>query len=315
MNTPVALTLFNNPESVRKVFARIRDARPPMLFLISDAGRNPNEQVLVAQSRKAAEAVDWECEVFKNYAEHNMGARERLSSGISWVFEHVDRAIIFEHDCLPDPSFFPFCEELLERYKDDTRVMHIGGTNFHQHNRAFHPGESYYFSLIPQIWGFATWRRAWQHYDVTLSKWPQVKEKKILDGIFTDPAVLDRWSYLFEKYYKGEVNSWDGQWTFACLINHGLSVTPSANLVTNIGFGPRALTTHNVRSAFANLFTIPMHFPLTHPSVIAPDATADAYIQKHLFDVRRTLRDKIKWGLLRHIPGADYFWRILKGRR
>ena len=134
MNTPVALTLFNNPDAVRRVFARIREAQPPKLFLISDAGRNPAEIELVRKSREIAEAVDWKCEVFTRYPEENLGAKLGVSSGISWVFEHVDCAIILEHDCLPDPTFFTFCEELLEQYKDDKRIMHISGTNFHQRN-------------------------------------------------------------------------------------------------------------------------------------------------------------------------------------
>ena len=106
MNTPVALTIFNNPDAVRRVFARIREAKPGKLFLISDAGRTPEEIELVRQSRTIAEAVDWECEVFKRYPDKNLGARLGVSSGISWVFEHVDCAIILEHDCLPDPTFF-----------------------------------------------------------------------------------------------------------------------------------------------------------------------------------------------------------------
>ncbi len=168
--SPVVLTLFNNPESVRRVFAAIRNAQPPQLFLIADAGRNEDEQRLVEECKQIAEDVDWHCNVFMNYATHNMGAKDRLATGITWVFESVDRAIILEHDCLPDPSFFRFCDELLEKYKDDERVMHISGNNFQQHNAHFKCEESYYFSRIPHIWGFATWRRAWKYYDVNVSE-------------------------------------------------------------------------------------------------------------------------------------------------
>lgn len=307
MHTPVVLIFFNQPTFTRRVFETIRAARPPKLFLIADAGRNQAEAARIAECRAIVEAVDWPCEVATNYAPQNMGPRARLSSGITWAFSQVDRAIIFEHDCLPHPSFFTFCEELLEKYQDDERVMHIGGSNFGQGNRNFTCPDSYYFSLVPQIWGFATWARAWKHYDVDIKSWPEVKRSRTLAGILQDPAVLERWERRFDQYHTGEAQSWDGQWAFACLVNRGLSVTPCVNLVSNIGFGPEAFTTKDPSSRFANVPLQEMHFPLRHPAHLEASAAADAYAFKYIFDVNRTVGQRARWFFRSRFHGA-YAW-------
>jgi hypothetical protein len=302
MNTPVVLTIFNRPADVRRVFDAIRAAKPKRLFVIGDAPRNEHDIPGIEACKKIIEEVNWECDVKKNYAETNMGPRLRLSSGISWVFEQVDRAIILEHDCLPDPSFFSYCEELLERYKDDERVMHIGGTNFHQKNPSFTVKDSYYFSIIPLVWGFATWARAWRHYDVDMKQWPKVKESGQLKSIFKDPVVLERWQHRFEQYYRGEAKSWDGQWAFACVINRGLCINPVVNLVTNIGFSKDAYTTKSVGNELADVPLKTIKFPLRHPTAIVPDHAAEAYIFTYVFDINRYPAQKVRWFFRSRFP-------------
>jgi hypothetical protein len=303
---PIALTIFNRPEQTLQVFAEIRKARPKQLFLIADAGWT----VVVVEARcKAArlaveELIDWDCTVYKNYAEKNLGAKVRLATGITWVFEHVDRAIILEHDCLPHPDFFRFCTELLERYKDDERIMHISGNFFQQHNKDFKSTESYYFSQIPHIWGFATWARAWQYYDVHLSEWPQAEKEHWLEKVLTDPAVRDRWTYRFRQYYAGEIESWDGQWAFACFIHNGLCINPTRNLVSNIGFDAEALTTKDPNHQFANMPVHALDWPLVHPTAFIPNAQADAYTFKYNFDINRTWQDQFRWFVKSHFPTA-----------
>ena len=299
---PIALTIFNRPEDTRRTFETIRRAKPPKLFLIADAGRNEKEHADCIAARAVVENVDWECEVFKNYADTNMGARMRLATGITWVFEHTDRAIILEHDCVPHPDFFTFCNELLEKYKDDERVMHIGGNHFQEHNPKFHCDESYYFTLIPHIWGWATWARAWKHYDVNVATYPQVLKEGLLREIFTDPAIADRWEYVIGRYYKHEVESWDGQWAFACLINHGLCINPRVNMVTNIGFGPEALSTKDPNHKFANMPAEGLTFPLMHPTHIATNPIADAYVAKYCFDINARVSDRIRWFIKHNVP-------------
>ena len=308
-NTPIALTVFNLPEETRRVFESIRNVRPKKLFLISDAPRTEEQRELVARTRAIVEQVDWECEVYKNYAETNMGAKMRLSSGIAWVFEHVERAIILEHDCLPEQSFYYFCQELLERYKDDERVMHISGDNFQQGNPHFVCEESYYFSVVPHIWGFATWRRAWTHYDVNVSLWPEAEKKGWLRNVFADDAVRERWEYRARQYYTREVTSWDGQWSFACFINNGLCINPRVNLVTNIGFVPGAAQLSDPTLPFANVPTQPIAFPLIHPKAILPNRDADAYVFKNIFYINLYLGQRVRWFFRSHFPNL---YRIVK---
>ena len=307
VHTPVVLTVFNRPDVVRRVFATIRNARPTKLFLIADGPRTADERALCEAARAEVAVVDWECDVYTNFSETNMGAKYRLSTGITWVFEHVDRAIILEHDCLPHPDFFPYCGELLEKFIDDERIMHINGDNFHANNTKFVCNESYFFSNIPHSWGWATWRRAWKHYDVELSLWPEVAEKKLLSRIFTDPAVAAHWEYLFSQYHAKKIESWDGQWGFACFINRGLCITPTKNLISNIGFGPGALTTTDPSSELAHLPTEALPLPLNHPNILLPDLDADAYIYRNFFKINYYWTQRVLWHSKQQVPQL-YTW-------
>jgi len=174
LRTPVVLIIFNRPPTTERVFAEIAKARPQKLFVVADGPRpeRSGEAEKCAAARAVIDRVDWECEVLRNYAEVNLGCRQRPPTGISWVFEQVAEAIILKDDCVPHPTFFRFCEELLEKYREDERVMHISGSNFQ-------PGYtrgpfSYYFSRFNPIWGWASWRRAWQHYDLNMKLWAEL---------------------------------------------------------------------------------------------------------------------------------------------
>ena len=161
LKTPVAFIIFNRPSLTQIVFNTIRQAKPKQLFVIADGARFPEEKEKCQQARDIIRQVDWDCEVLANYSDVNLGCGKRISSGISWVFEHVEAAIILEDDCLPHLSFFRYCENLLDYYRDDERVMAIGGDNFQDGNKK--TPYSYYFSKYPHVWGWATWRRAWKH--------------------------------------------------------------------------------------------------------------------------------------------------------
>lgn len=175
-HTPVAFMIFNRPEKTARVFAEIRKARPTQLFIVADGPRTEQEKEKTDATRAVTEHIDWECEVKRNYSDVNVGCKMRVSSGISWIFENVENAIILEDDCVPEQSFFPYCQELLERYKDDTRIMHISGDNFEWGRTGnFESDASYYFSRIPHVWGWATWRRAWNLYDINMTSWPECR--------------------------------------------------------------------------------------------------------------------------------------------
>lgn len=201
MNTTVAFFIFNRPGPTREVFEKIRRAQPARLFIIADGPRTEQECILCEETRKIANAIDWPCEVKRNFSETNMGCGKRLSSGISWVFKQVEEAIILEDDCLPDNSFFQFCAEMLEQYRDDTRIMHIAGTSAQVGNKRFNPHESYYFSIIANIWGWATWRRAWNLYDYDMKQWPTLKEADKLVTWMQHPAAYERFRCVWDQYY------------------------------------------------------------------------------------------------------------------
>jgi len=269
---PVVLISFNRPEETARVFAAIAAARPPVLLSVCDGPRadHPQDEALCAQVRRIVSNVDWPCEVHRNWAETNMGCGKRVSSGLDWAFTMVDRAIVLEDDCVPHPSFFPYCAELLERYADDERVFMITGHNHLGHYRAHC---SYVFSGYADVWGWATWRRAWAHYDFAMSGWPEARDGGCMDHWFDDKLVRDAIQHEYESTYRGEIDTWDYQWQFQCLAQGGVVAAPVRNLVTNIGDSGAHTTSrraHHHREAYDI-----GPWPLRHPRAVRRDRVYD----------------------------------------
>jgi hypothetical protein len=279
LSTPVAFIIFNRPDTTEKVFQAIRQAQPRKLLVIADGPRvdRSSEAEKCAAARAIIEQVDWECEVLTNYSDINLGCKRRISSGIDWVFSEVEEAIILEDDCLPTPSFFQFCQTILERYRHDDRISMIGGTNYQQeHNRT---SSSYYFSKYAHIWGWATWKRAWKNYDVDMKTWTECKQNNLLQSAFHDAYEQKYWSGEFDKVYAGEINTWDYQWLYTCFAQSRLSIVPNQNLISNLGFGPDA--THTLgESPWANLPTYDT-WEINHPELITRNLEADLYTFNH----------------------------------
>lgn len=283
LTTPVAFIIFNRPDTTERVFAEIANARPPKLLVVGDGPRStrPGEADRVAATRAIIDKVDWPCEVLTNYSDVNLGCKRRVSSGIDWVFENVEEAIILEDDCLPDSSFFRFCEEMLERYRHDQRIGMISGDNF-QFGRRY-GGDSYYFSKYVHIWGWATWRDRWRgSYDVYMARWPLVRDNGRLQDLVLDEDEADYWAAIFERVHQGEIDTWDYQWVFANWVEGRLSVLPSVNLISNIGFGVDATHTTSV-SPLSDLPTEAMQFPLLHPGLRARSGSADRFSDRVCF--------------------------------
>ncbi len=280
MRTPVALIIFNRPEVTERVFGEIARARPQKLFVIADGPRaeHTGETERCAATRTIIERVDWDCEVLKNYSDVNLGVGRRPATGIRWVFEEVEEAIILEDDCLPHPTFFRYCEELLEKYRDDERIMHISGDNWHfgQKPRPF----SYFFSRYCYSCGWASWRRAFQYYDPEIKLWPTLRDTSWLLDILGDPRAVTFWERKFDLISTTgiENNGWDWPWLFACWAHRGLSILPSTNLISNIGFGEDATHTKWTDDERANVPTVDMIFPLDHPPCMVWDRDADRMI-------------------------------------
>lgn len=302
LTVPVVFIIFNRPDTTARVFAEIARARPPKLLVIGD-GPRPNragEAERVAQARAILDRVDWPCEVLTNFSETNLGCGKRVASGIDWAFEQTEEAIILEDDCLPDPSFFRYCQELLERYRDDERVAMISGNNF-----LFDSGEmvdSYFFSRYNSIWGWASWRRAWCRYDRDASRWPSFLQEGKIEKLFRDREERRYWHRAFNGVYTGECDTWDYQWTLTGFVNETVCIMPERNLISNIGFGENATHTTDTACVFANMATGPLRFPLRHPSEIRINSSADKRTAKRRFRVTRSQ------------PAVRQMWNALLGR-
>ena len=246
LKTPVAFIIFNRPKCTRRVFAEIRKARPQKLYLIAD-GPRPHKQgeaeICVETRQLVEDMIDWPCEVHKDYSEKNMGCRWRVVSGINNVFKNEERAIILEDDCLPSQSFFPFCEEMLERYKDEERIMQVCGTN--KLNYKPTSQDSYFFSRYAPIWGWATWRRAWNLYDPTLAAWPKDKDIKAIHNYSYPEVVCHTREHQLDLIYRGELDTWDFGWMYTFMQHNGIAIIPCSNLIRNIGFALTATHTMN----------------------------------------------------------------------
>jgi hypothetical protein len=288
LETAVLLVIFNRPETTQHVFEAIRTAKPPRLYIAADGPRENKigEAEKCAEARRIVEKVDWECEVKTLFREDNLNCGIGPSSAFTWFFEHEEEGIILEDDCLPSQSFFWFCQELLERYRDDTRIMHIGGNNFLQ-GWQNDPDYSYYFSRSGHIWGWATWRRAWKMFDYDINLYDKIKANNYFTNYFLNPLEkIYRLRKFDQTITSTRVDWWDYQWDFARYANSGLAIVPNNNLVKNIGFGEGATHTQNGKSKSANLEADNIEFDLKHPSFLIRDVASDKqYFNNFMKDV------------------------------
>jgi hypothetical protein len=275
LESTVALFIFRRPDATARVLERILAAGPRRLLVVADGPRadKPGERELCLQTRSIIHQARSVCDVVTNFAEDNLGLRRRFSDGLDWVFEQSDRAIILEDDCLPEPSFFPFCDEMLQRFADDPRIMMVSGDNFLPRSRRF--ADSYHFSHFVHIWGWATWRRAWKLYDAEMKDWPARRGSNWLESKLGAVDEARLWRGYFDGVHDGRINTWDFQWQYACLVNDGLSVVPARHLVTNIGLDTAASNTFNARDPHFRAHAEPLPMPLKHPGTVQRNVEAD----------------------------------------
>ncbi|MFM2284410.1 MAG: hypothetical protein RL222_1914 [Bacteroidota bacterium] len=267
--TPVLFLVFNRLDATKQVFAGIRDVQPKYLFIAADGPRNQvagEAEKTEAVRNYILERIDWPCEVKTLFRDTNLGCGKAVSGAITWFFEHVEEGIILEDDTLPSKSFFPYCEELLHRYRDDSRIGMISGNNF----QLVPPGKyDYIFTKYVSIWGWATWKRAWSLYDYNMNSYrQQPKETEDLLRNTFGPEEMAARSRIFVATAEGKIDTWDHQWFFCCLLHHLLTIVPASNLISNIGFGEDATHTTDATGNHMHLQTCDLHFPLKHPSFI-----------------------------------------------
>ena len=303
-NTPVVLFVFNRPQCTQLLFAAISALQPSRLFIVADGPRehHPSDIELCARTRELFIEISWPCTVSKLYSKTNIGCRKSIPNGLSWVFQQVEECIILEDDCLPQPSFFPFCEELLERYRNEPRIMTIGG------HRTDGPNEfnadSYFFSKYPNIWGWATWKHKWEKYDLMMSEWTLLRSGSWLQSILKNEQEVAYWQRMFDSMQKG-LDTWDYALVFSSWLHGALSVRPKVNMITNIGFGNDATHTDHNSALFASSTDI--HFPLVHPKLIATEDSVEKRIDWVSFSgmdkrILEGLRSKIKQTREKELP-------------
>jgi hypothetical protein len=276
-DTPILLLVFNRPETTRRVLEAIRRIVPTRLYVAADGPRSGHER----DAGRCAEVrdlvhrgIDWDCDIQYLERETNLGCRRAVSSAITWFFEKVEEGIILEDDCLPAPQFFPFCSNLLARYQDVPRVAHIGGYNC-QLGRKRGEG-SYYFSKYFHVWGWASWRRAWNGYDVEMHDYQLFIKSGGLENLFDRRSLRAYWRDIFDATAAGVVNTWDYQWVYRNFKDDRLSVVPNINMIENIGFGKEATHTssHAGRMPAA---ASGISQEILHPRFILPCKAADDF--------------------------------------
>lgn len=284
---PIVFLAFNRPEETRIVFDCIRRQKPRRLLIVLDGARqgHPTDADRCADVRSIVTAVDWPCEVSINAATQNLGCGLRISSGLDWVFDTVEEAVILEDDCVPNDDFFNFMAVMLPYYRFDTRVGTVGGTNAVA-TYDIRLTDSYFFTVYPALWGWGSWRRAWRLYDFHMTLWEQAKTELVIGRTFRDQQILIFFHMVFEQLAQGKMDTWDFQLYFASFSNSWLHAIPAQNLVTNIGYGPDA--THPAPPGYDRLPHGSLSWPLRHPKFILHNRIADKLITKLAFGMETT---------------------------
>lgn len=243
MKSALLFLIFNRPSTTSLVFKKIRQAKPPRLYIAADGPRkgNDDDKKKSIKVREVVTRVDWPCEVKSLYRNENLGCKKAISSAITWFFENEEQGIILEDDCLPNLDFFNFCDNLLIHYSKNEKISAITGNNFQDNN--WRGNASYYFSKYFHCWGWATWRRSWQNYDGEISFWPKWRNSKDWINFISNKLEREYWKNIFNKVHQGKIDSWAYPWTANIWYNKGLVITPNTNLVSNIGFGESATHT------------------------------------------------------------------------
>lgn len=276
LQTPVLFLVFNRLDTTKQVFEAIRQAQPPRLYVAADGARESREgeaDKVQAVRDYIVNNIDWDCEVKTLFRDKNLGCRIAVSGAIDWFFENEEQGIILEDDCLPNLTFFRFCEELLEHYKKDQRIMMISGTN--SVGTWKNDIQSYHYSIYGSIWGWATWKRAWEYYDQKMSLWQDLDIQERLADVITNRHQFKARKIICDKSYRGLIDSWGYVWTFSRLIQSGLAIVPSVNLIQNLGFQAETATHTKSSDQRADNMRNKMLFPIKINHFVAVDRRYD----------------------------------------
>lgn len=291
---PILLIIFNRPEMARQVAARVAGITPATVYIASDGPRSHvhgEEQKVAAARNAATTAFDRSCNVHTLYHAKNLGCKKAVQSALNWFFENESEGIVLEDDCLPDKSFFSYCDCLLDRYRDDLRIGMISGDNFQFDRLALE--SSYYFSRYAHVWGWASWRRTWNYYRSDKPFWEEVQKSALLKTVFNRQKVRAHWEKIFDKVYADQIDTWDYQLNLSLWSQHMVSIIPANNLVTNIGFDKTATHT-KFETIFSRVESNAMPLPLTHPTFVIRNVQADQFFERMYLSYKHRIVSRLK---------------------
>ena len=298
MNSAVLFLTYRRFNTAEKVFESIRQAKPPRLYFASNASnpKNIGEGQKVAKVRALIDRIDWPCELYTLFRDKHLSVKHSIPSSIDWFFENEEMGIILEDDCLPSQSFYSFCDEVLEKYKRDDSIGFITAMNYLE---KIEKSESYFFSRYPAIWGWATWKRVWVNYDVNMNNLDALLNSDEFIKSFDQTNEYKHWAKWFKKVAAGKVNTWDAQITYLSFIYNYLTITPTVNLLSNIGFGSDSNFTKNPNSPISKMKKLEIDTNLIHPDKYFVNNDYDNGRKKiegvgevFLFKVLKRLREK-----------------------
>lgn len=296
VKSPILFLIFNRPEETLKVFNAIRTVKPSKLYIAADGPRLQVKTDLFKcqESQKIINLIDWDCEVKTLINEKNLGCKISVSNSISWFFKNEGEGIILEDDCLPCNDFFKFCDEMLSRYRYDNRIGHISGSNFQ--NGIKRGIADYYYSKLTNVWGWASWRRVWDNYDINMSSLDLFINEDVASVITIKKEVKKIINNNFLNTKKNLINTWDYQYFYSNLIHGFLSIIPNYNLVINIGFGEEATHTKDPSNfhSLKEFDNLPVQ--ILHPKYFQSNMIADEYTfqSKPNNNIRRYLNKLFK---------------------
>lgn len=298
LNIPVMICTFTRLDSVKKVLESVSRVKPPRLYLVSDGPRenHPDDKEKIDAVHDYIEShIDWDCEIFKNYAEKNLGCGRRMPTGVSWVFEHEDKAIFFEDDCVADLSFYKYAQELLEKYENNEEVFLISGNNQMAYIDTME--DSYGFSKQADIWGWASWKRAWDKYDWDIKSWPDNRNNPCWKKYYTQKTrwfFAAQWDLLLKHGY----DAWDYQFTYCLGVNNAYCIIPKVNMVANEGFNNDGSTHTSKQPEWMDQTSKAMDFPMKHPKEVVWCEKYDSEFMKREFKCGLTVH-------IKHLLGMD----------
>lgn len=295
-DTAILFIIFNRPDSTKKVFEAIAQAKPSRLYIAADAPRSGNltDAANCQAARAVTENINWPCDVKRLYQEKNLGCSFGPRAAFNWFFAQEKEGIILEDDCVPHPDFFMFAATMLDKYRDNKKIISINGSNLGYQVK---DGNSYTFSRFMNMWGWATWADRAEAIDYSLHQWRDVKHpvwflyKKMRQHIFdTDINWYKYWQHKFDLTIQSPtVSWWDWQWIWHQTLHGQLSIVPAVNLVSNIGFNANATHTQQADNPAANIISQPMAQPLKHPSSVQPDFKYEEHFVKWVWCYHKRL--------------------------